>query len=331
MFLSHGTLPYWRFKFFIQNTAIYEETSGRGKVPLRIERFGCVDQAPAFFDFFTEEANPVKQITTEDLQKSALEILQSVASFCEEKGLRYSLGCGTLLGAIRHKGFIPWDDDIDIIMPRKDYEVFLKTYKNEKYYVSAIEFDEKWPYAFAKCMDDTILLDEHVRGCGPIGAYIDIFPLDGLPDDEYEIAKTYRRLERRMEIVAIGMRRPSINWKDKRLIRSILRYIRHNVCYLFRKHFVYKIVESAKRYDSDSATFVGNQSWTRYGTRNALEREKLGSLTQVMFEGRPFKAFQGYDYYLRKIYGDYMKIPDEEHREQHTNDKSWNLKKVEEK
>ena len=111
----------------------------------------------------------MKEITDRDLQRCELEILQSVASFCEQNGLRYSLAYGTLLGAIRHKGFIPWDDDIDIMMPRKDYEIFIRTYKNEKYYVGAVEQDEKWPNPYAKCIDNSIVIDEHIRGCNIYG------------------------------------------------------------------------------------------------------------------------------------------------------------------
>lgn len=272
----------------------------------------------------------MKQITNEDLQRCELEILQSVATFCENQGLRYSIAYGSLIGAIRHKGFIPWDDDMDIVMPRKDYEIFLSTYKHDRFYIGSVEFDENWPYPFAKCIDDTIILDEHIRGCKPIGAYIDIFPLDGLPNDKIEIEKVYKRVVSRWKILSIGFRQAR-NKDVKNPIRIIGRYVRTTACYLFRKQIIRKMIESAKKYDYDSSEYVGNQTLGTYGLRNALEKGKLGGSTQVTFEGRIYKAFQGYDYYLRHIYGDYMKIPDKEHQVKHFNDISWNLMKFDDK
>ena len=121
----------------------------------------------------------MREISSDEIKQIELDILKDVAKFCDAHGLRYFLSDGTLLGAVRHKGFIPWDDDIDIMMPYKDYQQFVKGYFHEYYYVNSIEKDLSYPLLFAKVFDKRTC-------CNMVGddsphVWIDIFPLMGLP------------------------------------------------------------------------------------------------------------------------------------------------------
>ena len=122
-------------------------------------------------------------ITSEELRKIQLDLLQKTADFCESNGLRYFLCGGTLIGAVRHKGYIPWDDDIDIAMPRSDYEKFISIFNRPQNYYQVMSFETNpdYAYAFAKVYDNrTILKELHYKGT--IGAYIDVFPADAVKD-----------------------------------------------------------------------------------------------------------------------------------------------------
>ena len=137
----------------------------------------------------------MKTINTEELKKIQVEILDYVDKFCEERNIKYSLYAGTLIGAVRHKGFIPWDDDIDIMMLRSDYERFLKELHEEKdsrYKILDFRYDHSYHYAFAKVIDSkTQLREEVIDPYDGLGIYIDIFPIDVLPDNKLKIRLVY--------------------------------------------------------------------------------------------------------------------------------------------
>ena len=128
----------------------------------------------------------MKKVSDSELKTIELEILREVAAFCDMHDVRYYLVCGTALGAVRHDGFIPWDDDIDLGLPRPDYERFLSLFRSEKYTVLDSRFDDRYPYAFAKVSDNATCLVENIAQPFPMGVYIDLFPIDGLPANEAE-------------------------------------------------------------------------------------------------------------------------------------------------
>lgn len=123
-----------------------------------------------------------KEITMEELRAIQLDILDKIHAFCTEHGIRYSLGGGTLLGAVRHKGYIPWDDDIDIMLPRPDYERFLKEFDGKYAELNLQHYgnDNTCCIPFAKVYDNRTVLIEKLQKSG---IYIDVFPIDGLPEE----------------------------------------------------------------------------------------------------------------------------------------------------
>ena len=134
----------------------------------------------------------MKRLTLKEQQEFSLDILKDVAGFCERNGIRYSLGYGTLLGAVRHKGFIPWDDDVDVMMPREDYERFRVSYRSDKYSFIDSRNTRDCYIAFGRVCDTVRTTSSScitwVRK--DVGVWIDIFPIDRVPDD----LETFRRI-----------------------------------------------------------------------------------------------------------------------------------------
>lgn len=130
----------------------------------------------------------MQEIGTEELKKVELNILKDVANFCDKNGIKYFLCGGTLLGAVRHGGFIPWDDDVDIAMPRDDYDKFLILYNNKEsiYRVNSIEINSNWHKPSARVEDNQTILIENTmkKKYRKQHAFIDVFPIDGIPSNE---------------------------------------------------------------------------------------------------------------------------------------------------
>ncbi len=126
----------------------------------------------------------MKELTLRELQLFALDILKEIHIFCEERGIRYAVAYGTLIGALRHKGFIPWDDDIDIAMPRPDYERFIREFRSDRLKVAIPGEDSYQPLARVYDTRDTLAFSKYGWKTGERGGvWIDVFPLDAVADD----------------------------------------------------------------------------------------------------------------------------------------------------
>ena len=140
-----------------------------------------------------------KEISSQELKTIQLNILRTFHAFCKQNQLRYYLYGGTLLGAVRHKGFIPWDDDIDIAMPRHDYDVLLKTF-NKKYagtcyHLISPENNSAYYVPFAKILDTRTTLHETVKTQIELGVNIDIFPLDNFSNTPWKARLLFHRID----------------------------------------------------------------------------------------------------------------------------------------
>lgn len=235
-----------------------------------------------------------------------LEIMDDIHQFCSKHNLRYSLTGGTLIGAIRHQGYIPWDDDIDIMLPRPDYELFLKEYKSEDNYVIDLMSSDKCVETFAKvCRKGTLMVDELGRGLW--GINVDIFPVDGFPaDGTREHFDQLNRILNRLGVFCPFYKTMSKNrflWLAKFIIKRIIHIYPHSFLHL-KKELTLKLKQYPFKSSALAALYCGGDGW-----REILPKEIFETYTDVTFEQRSYKAISGYDTYLSSVFGDYMQLP----------------------
>lgn len=257
------------------------------------------------------------ELNKNELKQRELNILLQIKYFCENNNIKYYLAGGTLLGAIRHKGFIPWDDDIDICMPRKDYEKFVYGFQNNKKELevySSLLGNMSIP--FCKVYDKkTIIKSEFNHNKQQLGLWIDIFPVDGLPEDIELVTKIYNIVAFYRKILILTKAKPG---KGKSILKKYLKYILIPTAKFYGANkLVNKITGIAKKYSYEESRFVGNIVWGLYGIGERMPKDEFERSVMVEFEGYEFPTFSCWDNYLRGLYGDYMKIPAIEERNNH--------------
>ena len=261
-------------------------------------------------------------MTRRELQLFCLNILKEVHSFCESNNIKYSLAYGTLLGAIRHKGFIPWDNDIDICMPRPDYERFVNTFHSSKYHLALKKkkSDCDCLIAYARVFDTEKTVAKKTNWSSkPVGVWIDIFFLDGVPDDVDDFCSMYDRYfklwlaiqKKRIQFTSIGDVCGLLP-RIKLFVHKLLQINGLGGRFL-QKRYIKKIksipYETAKFW---SQLAVMDNGPVEHFTKNIFSNPILKE-----FEGVSFRVMEGFDENLKNIYGDYMSLPPEDARVPH--------------
>lgn len=259
----------------------------------------------------------MKEINIEELKKIQLEILLHVDKFCKEHNIRYFLCAGTLLGAIRHKGYIPWDDDIDIMLFREDYnrliDIFLES-DNGQYRLHTYKKEKEFPYPFVKIDDSRTSLRETVEGDFEMGVNIDVFPIDTVPQNGLLQKLFYTKCG--IVLNALMLKRISLQF-DRGLLKNFIIKIFHRIfkgisCY----YFVRTLDRLAQSYSQKKSEYCGLACWG-YGMREMNLRSNFDEVIYVSFEGHSLPAPKGYNNYLSAVYGDYMQMPPEDKRVTH--------------
>lgn len=270
----------------------------------------------------------MREVAIEELKKIELDILVKVASFCENNNINYYLAYGTLIGAIRHNGFIPWDDDVDIVMPRPDYEKFLKEFpsKNDVDYICLISpYNEKSIYTYAKVINtNTIKIENGIKYSNEyLGVDIDVFPMDGQPenDDEYRKyynakAKYYKRYSR---LIADENNYNGI----KKAIRVAYKLVMRKIMRFDKSEMMKAISRINKAYPYETSRYVGSTSSGVNSIKNRHDKKLFDEFVYVNFEGNKFRAPIGYDKVLKDMFGDYMQLPPENERVTHHGNKVY--------
>lgn len=257
----------------------------------------------------------MKKIELDELKRLQLDILIAVHNFCKENDIKYSLAYGTLIGAIRHKGYIPWDDDIDIMMPRNDYNRFIQSFNGTFKHLSVLapELNLNYYAPYANVFDNRTLLKEGRNNHGKliIGVKIDVFPMDYVSEihDEYE---KQILLSKKLNF-ALWVKRLSLGNLILKKPMQALKVLLWRLRYLFN---TYATIQKRIIYNSrlcSQSSFVTNVVYPDIYERKCNKRI-LNEFENILFEGKEVTIIKEYDIYLKNIYGDYMQLPPVEKR-----------------
>ena len=257
----------------------------------------------------------MREMSLDEVKKVEIDILDYISELCDQNGLRYYLMAGTLIGAVRHKGFIPWDDDIDIGMPRPDYNKLKEILKDDlhenRFKLLTYEYGNT-DYNFMKVVDDrTILYEKYINT--PTGVWVDVFPIDGLPTNSTIARLLCYKLEFWRRLLSIHNAKLDIATSKKRLL---IKRLIAPVAKIFSVGFLCKKVNNVfEKYDYDKCIYVGAVSGG-FSYKARIEKD-VYEQSFVEFEGKKYAAPAGSDRLLSKLYGDYMQIPPVEKQIQH--------------
>lgn len=263
-----------------------------------------------------------------EIQKLELDILDEVVKFCQENNLKYMLAYGTLLGAVRHKGFIPWDDDVDILMPRKDYQKFIELWNDEgKYKLLECRKNKEYIYPFAKVYNSETVMEEHdVEVRCQLGLYIDIFPIDsikGTPEESKKFVKKCEMLEKfrlysMMSVDKIMHENHKKNFGRKTLWKILRKIGPSKIARYIDKY--------SQKYNSMEAKWVGCLC-SRTASQKLFPYKTYNDVRRLEFEDKEYNAPVEFDVVLQKIYGDYMQLPPKEEQHLTHNFRVWKVDK----
>ena len=247
-----------------------------------------------------------------ELQQHIIPILTDVDRVCREHNIRCYICDGTMLGAVRHGGFIPWDDDIDVCMPRPDYERFMvhaKEWLPSHLEAICAENDEDYPFPFGKIQDNTTTLIErmHIDYMG--GLYIDVFPIDGMPQSKLLQELQLWRYEYYKKVLYFLHRDP---YKHGRGPSSWIPLLCRKL--YSRTRLQQKIKRLMCKYDYEQMPMTVNFD---DGHRGVMPKELYGAPTPIRFEGHEVMGVAHPHEYLSCTYGEYMVIPKQEHQRTH--------------
>lgn len=252
----------------------------------------------------------MRKLDLQEIKDIEVEILDYINEICKVNNLKFFLDSGTLLGAVRHKGFIPWDDDIDIIMPRQDYEkliTIMEKKEHERFQIKTWSNTNTYNYSYSKIVDtSTKLIELDENGCDGYGVFVDVFPLDGLPNN----------IKKRRRHQYIANKIGNIIWyslkdikKEKGIgkLKAICgKLIGHKRVLRIRDNYI-------KKY-SIINTQYGMNMVASFDIYREVEKTVFEDSINIEFEGKMYPAPKGYKRYLTILYGDYMKLPPEDQR-----------------
>ena len=263
-----------------------------------------------------------------NLQKKCLEILVYFKKICDENKLTFYLAGGTAIGALRHKGFIPWDDDIDVFMPRPDYEkltriwtevadtsryVFIRSSRNVNYHHHAASIVD---------VNTTWIEERNENNDVPQGVMIDVIPLDGCPDSNF---RRFFQLYNALKFAVFNVQRLPEN-KNKKIYCAT-----KIVLGIFRSKWIRDTIWISSEKRMTRYGFYSNKNITEligelYGMVEKHPLEDFATTIEVDFEGYKMPLMKGYDAYLKSVFGDYMQLPPLEKRVPKTHLVYGNLK-----
>ena len=253
----------------------------------------------------------MEYLKSDEIKSVLINSLYKLDQFLEKNSIKYSIMSGTMLGCIRHGGFIPWDDDIDIALLRSEYEKLIKILKRNSgliydgIFASGMELGNgKWPF-LKICVNDILVQENTVSQ--PEYLWIDIFPFDGVPSKNFDLYFKYIMFLRRIYYY----RRNDVIVNQKDLIPK--KIIEFATKFISDEFYVNYYIKECSKYDCNSMEKVADLTWGK----KSIPRKLFDDIIEYKFENIMVKGFRDYDTYLKCIYGDYMKLPPENERVNH--------------
>ncbi|EAK5529919.1 LicD family protein [Campylobacter lari] len=249
----------------------------------------------------------MQEVTLEEQKKALVKLLDYFDEFCKKHNIIYSLGGGTLIGAVRHKGFIPWDDDIDIYMYYDQYDKFVKYWKDTDNITFSNLYDKNFGlfHHFAKIYDHKFLIENYKQENSPL--FLDIFIYDFVPDDFKLIYKASNKLKFLKKLTRSFVKRSN----EFAFMKNFFLYFAD----IFDKQTMIFLKKWRLKYTSKNcknvALCIGE--WTELN-KSIMPKEYFSGIVNLPFEDKIYPCMNGYDKHLKKYYGDYMKLPPAKYR-----------------
>ncbi|CUO46391.1 LicD family protein [Clostridium disporicum] len=258
------------------------------------------------------------------IKEICLDTAYEFINICEKYNLRYFILGGTLLGAVRHKGFIPWDDDIDFGMPRKDYEIFMQIAKDELSENKSIKTykDKNSKQYFIQVMDNRTKIKMTSNAVSRYeNVWVDIFPLDGMPNGRIKrfIHKNYLLYRKMLIQFSDYENRINLKIRNRPIHERVLIWIAVNskVGNILKTDKCLELMDKAlKKYDYDECEYIVN-FFGAYKFKEMFPKDYYKNGTMYNFENMKLVGPINYDEVLKQMYGEYMKLPPEEDRGYH--------------
>ena len=253
------------------------------------------------------------------LQERQYELLVELDRICKKNKIEYFLDGGTLLGAVRHKGFIPWDDDLDVGMLRKDYEKFKKIITkdlDEKYFFQDMDNDKNYGFPFGKLRINNTKYTERIasKTKAKDGIYIDIFPFDYIDNDEAKSKKDFLKVViLRMLLLLKKNYIIDADTFKKKIEKVILKIMS---AFVSSKYLIKKINKITNKFNNQETKYVANFA-SPYFNKNRFKIEWIKDKKELQFEKGKYMCLKNYDDYLTYVYNDYMTLPPVEKRRSH--------------
>lgn len=262
------------------------------------------------------------KLTPEEYKNEVKKVLKYFHNFCIENGLEYYIAYGSLLGTIRHKGFIPWDDDIDVYMLRSEYEKLLSLSSNldKNFYLLSSTTSKYYYNNFSRLCSNTCILELNgVEKIDNLGAFIDVFPLDNVPNDKNERLIFYSEIKKAKEDILYSL---PVRYYSNCSFRKSVKYI-FNLPRRIRCRYIIgtevlktKRDDLMKKYKNHDVGLYADLF--DYPDDNLIVKStEIQSATEFIFEDIKVNVPNGYENILQRLYGDYMKLPDEKDRVSH--------------
>ena len=259
----------------------------------------------------------MQEMTLKDIQDMSLYIMKHIHDFCVSNNIKYSLGYGTMIGAVRHNGFIPWDDDLDIIMTRPEYNRFIELYQDSDEFrlLTPERNNSLKTYARVCEIKRTKAVVELPWFEGDNGLWIDIFPIDGVDEDSQKRAIDNKNLLK-LNNNLFHSRACLIKLSPSNSLMLNIRVLAHLVVhsYLNRNKLLDQIFAQMTKHKYEDSKYCGNRGFIGCIKKECMDKDIYEDVILHKFEDTEFYILKEFDRNLRNYYGDYMQLPPEEQR-----------------